>query len=144
MKRSDIITAVHARMGDEYYEQLNALESDVRFFLLYLERNKNSSFRFGLRISKDGSNKAFDDIWRVYRFCIENIQIVFSEFMLLKWIIEDIHSEKNTYTEEGITAFITYFEEHDLVINDYVSDFVNEGREALAVKETFNRLRRKI
>ena len=42
MKRSDIITAVHARMGDEYYEQLNALESDVRFFLLYLERNKTN------------------------------------------------------------------------------------------------------
>ena len=62
MKKNDVKRIVYNLLKDDYYKKLEALVSDIDFFYMYMERNKKSDFRFELRISHEGSFKAFDAI----------------------------------------------------------------------------------
>ena len=57
MDKDDVKRIVYNHLKDDYYIKLRALENDIDFFLMYMERNKKSDFRFDLRISHNGSFK---------------------------------------------------------------------------------------
>ena len=89
MDKDDVKRIVYNHLKDDYYIKLRALENDIDFFLMYMERNKKSDFRFDLRISHNGSFKAFNDIWKKYGYHKSEVETTFSEYMMLKFIIED-------------------------------------------------------
>lgn len=129
---------------DTYYKKFRALESDVNFFKLYMARNQKSEFRFDLRISCDGSFKAFDDIWKKYGYgnFEQNLEVVFAEFMLLQMIITDIYEQTNIFTDAEIKEFIDYFEQYEeTFVKDYVSDFIGCSHGCYAVLRRLEQLK---
>ena len=85
MDKDDVKRIVYNHLKDDYYIKLRALENDIDFFLMYMERNKKSDFRFDLRISHNGSFKAFNDIWKKYGYHKSEVETAFSEYILLKF-----------------------------------------------------------
>lgn len=129
---------------DIYYKKFRALESDVNFFKLYMKRNQKSEFRFDLRISCNGSFKAFDDIWKKYGYKNndDDLEVTFSEFMLLQMIITDIYEETNIFTNKEIKEFIDYFEQYEeTLIENYVSDFIGCSRGCCAVLQKLEHMK---
>ena len=100
MDKDDVKRIVYNHLKDDYYIKLRALENDIDFFLMYMERNKKSDFRFDLRISHNGSFKAFNDIWKKYGYHKSEVETAFSEYMLLKFIIEDIYNNAIKYIKK--------------------------------------------
>lgn len=114
---------------DIYYQKLNALKEDVEFFTLYMKRNKKSDFNFDIRISYSCSFKAFNDIWKKYDYYQKNLETAFSEFIVLKSIIEDLYNETGIYTDAEIREFIEYFQKYNEThIYDYIGDFIGCSR----------------
>lgn len=114
---------------DIYYQKLNALKEDVEFFTLYMKRNKKSDFNFDIRISYSCSFKAFNDIWKKYDYYQKNLETAFSEFIVLKSIIEDLYNETGIYTDTEIREFIEYFQKYNEThICDYIGDFIGCSR----------------
>lgn len=134
MTKSNITHIVYTLMKDEYYKQLRELENDIEFFLLYMERNKKSPFRFQLKISHASSFHAFDDIWKKYGYQKDEIETAFSEYMMLRLMIIDIYENTNIFKKDCIKEFITYFEQYeDTKILNYISDFIGCSRGCTAV-----------
>ena len=48
MDKDDVKRIVYNHLKDDYYIKLRALENDIDFFLMYMERNKKSDFRLDL------------------------------------------------------------------------------------------------
>lgn len=114
---------------DIYYQKLNALKEDVEFFTLYMKRNKKSDFNFDIRISYSCSFKAFNDIWEKYNYYQKNLETAFSEFIVLKSIIEDLYNGTGIYTDAEIREFIEYFQKYNEThIYDYIGDFIGCSR----------------
>ena len=125
MDKDDVKRIVYNHLKDDYYIKLRALENDIDFFLMYMERNKKSDFRFDLRISHNGSFKAFNDIWKKYGYHKSEVETAFSEYILLKFIIDAIEDDIRDYDREN---YILNPEE--------IIDFVNECKE-----EAFKRVK---
>lgn len=114
---------------DIYYQKLNALKEDVEFFTLYMKHNKKSDFNFDIRISYSCSFKAFNDIWEKYDYYQKNLETAFSEFIVLKSIIEDLYNGTGIYTDAEIREFIEYFQKYNEThIYDYIGDFIGCSR----------------
>lgn len=114
---------------DIYYQKLNALKEDVEFFTLYMKRNKKSDFDFNIRISYSCSFRAFNDIWKKYDYYQKNLETAFSEFIVLKSIIEDLYNGTGIYTDAEIREFIECFQKYNEIhIYDYIGDFIGCSR----------------
>lgn len=114
---------------DIYYQKLNALKEDVEFFTLYMKRNKKSDFDFNIRVSYSCSFMAFNDIWKKYDYYQKNLETAFSEFIVLKSIIEDLYNGTGIYTDTEIREFIEYFQKYNEThIYDYIGDFIGCSR----------------
>lgn len=124
---------------DTYYQKLNALKEDVEFFTLYMKRNKKSDFDFNIRVSYSYSFRAFNDIWKKYDYYQKNLETAFSEFIVLKNIIEDLYNGNDIYTDSEIMEFIEYFQKYDEThICDYIGDFVGCSRVIADVERQLN------
>ena len=142
MDKNDVKRIVYGLLKEDYYKKLRALESDINFFSMYMERNKKSDFRFDLRISHEGSFKAFDVIWRKYGYHKDEIETAFSEYMLLRLIICDVYDETNIFTADEILTFIMYFERYeDTLVNDYVGDFIGCSHACHSVMDKINKMK---
>lgn len=130
MKEGLIIDIARKVVGtDIYYQKLNALKEDVEFFTLYMKRNKKSDFNFDIRISYSCSFKAFNDIWEKYDYYQKNLETAFSEFIVLKSIIENLYNGTGIYTDAEIREFIEYFQKYNEThIYDYIGDFIGCSR----------------
>lgn len=141
-----IVVDIARRMigTDIYYQKLNALKEDVEFFTLYMKRNKKSDFNFNIRISYSCSFRAFNDIWKKYDYYQKNLEKAFSEFIMVKNIIEDIYNGTDIYTDTEIREFIEYFQRYDEThICDYVGDFIGCSRGIANVEDQFNTILKK-
>lgn len=119
---------------EEYFKELKALKEDINFFDMYMKRNKKSNADFVVRISYKGTFKAFDDIWKKYAYDKSDMTIVFSEFIVLKAIIQDIYEDTNRFTKNTKKEFIDYFEQYgETMVKDYVSEFIGCSRGCMAV-----------
>ena len=149
MDRIEIKTIVYNLLKpDTYCKKYDALKSDVEFFRMYMERNKQSEFRFDLRISCGNSYKAFDDIWKKHGLPYVDssgyLEDVFAEFTLLEMIITDIYKGTNIFTDAEIKHFIDYFEQDDdTYVKDYVSDFVDCYYDCLEVLQKLENIKEK-
>ena len=145
MEKKDVKRIVYNLMKEDYYKKLRELESDITFFSLYMERNKKSDFRFDLRISHQGSFKAFDAIWRKYGYHKDEIETVFSEYMLLRLIISDIYDETKIFKQNEIIEFIEYFEKYeDTFVTNFVDDFIGCSHGCHSVIEKINKMKENI
>ena len=143
MDKDDVKRIVYNHLKDDYYIKLRALENDIDFFLMYMERNKKSDFRFDLRISHNGSFKAFNDIWKKYGYHKSEVETAFSEYILLKFIIEDIYNNTSVYTDKEINNFFDYFEKYDeTFIEDYIGDFVGCSSGCAGVSKKIEQIRK--
>ena len=143
MDKDDVKRIVYNHLKDDYYIKLRALENDIDFFLMYMERNKKSDFRFDLRISHNGSFKAFNDIWKKYGYHKSEVETAFSEYILLKFIIEDIYNNTSIYTDKEINDFFDYFEKYDeTFIEDYIGDFVGCSSGCVGVSKKIEQIRK--
>lgn len=141
-----IVVDIARRMigTDIYYQKLNALKEDVEFFTLYMKRNKKSDFNFDIRISYSCSFRAFNDIWKKYDYYQKNLEKAFSEFIMVKNIIEDIYNGTGIYTDTEIREFIEYFQRYDEThICDYVGDFIGCSRGIANVEDQLNTILKK-
>lgn len=141
-----IVVDIARRMigTDIYYQKLNALKEDVEFFTLYMKRNKKSDFNFNIRISYSCSFRAFNDIWKKYDYYQKNLEKAFSEFIMVKNIIEDIYNGTDIYTDTEIREFIEYFQRYDEThICDYVGDFIGCSRGIANVEDQLNTILKK-
>ena len=98
MDKMDVIETAKRLFKDreEYFKELEALKEDISFFDMYMKRNKKSNADFVVRISYKGAFKAFDDIWKKYAYDKSDMAMVFSEFIVLKAIIQDCKGTKLT------------------------------------------------
>ena len=119
---------------EEYFKELEALKEDISFFDMYMKRNKKSKAKFAVRISYNCAFRTFDDIWKKYSYNKSDIEMVFSEFIVLKAIIQDISADTNSFTKNTKKEFIDYFEQYgETMVKDYVSDFIGCSRGCTAV-----------
>ena len=94
-----------------------------------MKRNKKSDFNFDIRISYSCSFKAFNDIWEKYDYYQKNLETAFSEFIVLKSIIENLYNGTGIYTDAEIREFIEYFQKYNEThIYDYIGDFIGCSR----------------
>ena len=127
---------------EEYFKELEALKEDISFFDMYMKRNKKSKAKFVVRISYNCAFRTFDDIWKKYGYNKSNIEMVFSEFIVLKAIIQDIYEDTNRFTKNTKKEFIDYFEQYgDTMVKDYVSDFIGCSRGCTAVLEKIEQIK---
>lgn len=136
MDNMDVIATAKRLFEDreEYFKELEALKEDISFFDMYMKRNKKSNADFAVRISYKGAFKAFDDIWKKYAYATSDMEMVFSEFIVLKAIIQDIYEDTNRFTKNTKKEFIDYFEQYgDTMVKDYVSEFIGCSRGCTAV-----------
>lgn len=145
MNEGMVIDIARRMIGtDIYYQKLNALKEDVEFFTLYMKRNKKSDFNFDIRISYSCSFRAFNDIWEKYDYYQKNLEKAFSEFIMLKNIIEDMYNGTGIFTDAEIRDFIEYFQKYDEThICDYVGDFIGCSRGIANVEEQLNTILKK-
>ena len=128
-EKTVISIAQNAISMDTYYQKLNALKEDVEFFTLFMKRNKKSDFDFNIRVTYSCSFKAFNDIWEKYDYYQKNLETAFSEFIVLKSIIEDLYNGTGIYTDAEIREFIEYFQKYNEThIYDYIGDFIGCSR----------------
>lgn len=144
MDKMDVIETAKRLFKDreEYFKELEALKEDINFFDMYMKRNKKSNADFVVRISYKGTFKAFDDIWKKYAYDKSDMTIVFSEFIVLKAIIQDIDEDTNRFTKNTKKEFIDYFEQYgETMVEDYVSEFIGCSRGCTAVLEKIEQIK---
>lgn len=131
MDKMDVIATAKRLFKDreEYFKELEALKEDISFFDMYMKRNKKSKAKFAVRISYNCAFRTFDDIWKKYSYNKSDIEMVFSEFIVLEAIIQDIYEDTNSFTKNTKKEFIDYFEQYgETMVKDYVSDFIGCSR----------------
>lgn len=127
---------------EEYFKELEALKEDISFFDMYMKRNKKSKAKFAVRISYKCAFGAFDDIWKKHSYHKSDIEIVFSEFIVLEAIIQDIYADTNSFTKNIKKEFIDYFEQYGgTMVEDYVSDFIGCSRGCMAVLDKIQQIK---
>ena len=144
MDNMDVIATAKRLFEDreEYFKELEALKEDISFFDMYMKRNKKSNADFVVRISYKGAFKAFDDIWKKYAYDKSDMAMVFSEFIVLKAIIQDIYADTNSFTKNTKKEFIDYFEQYgETMVKDYVSEFICCSRGCTAVLEKIEQIK---
>lgn len=144
MDKMDVIETAKRLFEDreEYFKELEALKEDISFFDMYMKRNKKSNANFAVRIFYNCTSKVFDDIWKKYSYYKSDIEIVFSEFIVLKAIIQDIDEDTNSFTKNTKKEFIDYFEQYgETMVKDYVSDFIGCSRGCTAVLEKIEQIK---
>lgn len=144
MDKMDVIETAEILFKDreEYFKELEALKEDISFFKLYMKRNKKSNANFAVRIFYNCAFKAFDDIWKKYSYRTSDMEMVFSEFIVLKAIIQDIYEDTNSFTKNTKKEFIDYFEQYgETMVKDYVSDFIGCSRGCTAVLEKIEQIK---
>lgn len=138
MDKMDVIETAKRLFEDreEYFKELEALKEDISFFNLYMKRNKKSNANFAVRIFYNCAFKVFDDIWKKYSYHTSDVvmEMVFSEFIVLKAIIQDIYEDANCFTKKAKKEFIDYFEQYgETMVEDYVSEFIGCSRGYVSV-----------
>lgn len=146
MDKMDVIETAKKLFEDreEYFKELEALKEDISFFNLYMKRNKKSNAKFAVRIFYNCAFKTFDDIWKKYSYHTSDavMEMVFSEFIVLKAIIQDIYEDTNRFTKNTKKEFIDYFEQYgETMVKDYVSEFIGCGRGCMAVLEKIQQIK---
>ena len=144
MDKMDVIETAKRLFEDreEYFKELEALKEDISFFDMYMKRNKKSNANFAVRIFYNCAYKVFDDIWKKYSYYKSDIEIVFSEFIVLKAIIQDIDEDTNRFTKNTKKEFIDYFEQYgETMVKDYVSEFIGCSRGCMAVLEKVEQIK---
>ena len=144
MDKMDVIETAKRLFEDreEYFKELEALKEDISFFDMYMKRNKKSNANFAVRIFYNCAYKVFDDIWKKYSYYKSDIEIVFSEFIVLKAIIQDIDEDTNRFTKNTKKEFIDYFEQYgETMVKDYVSEFIACSRGCMAVLEKVEQIK---
>ena len=136
MDKMDVIATAKRLFKDreEYFKELEALKEDISFFDMYMKRNKKSNANFAVRISYNCAFRTFDDIWKKYSYHKSDMEMVLSEFIVLKAIIQDIYEDTNRFTKNTKKEFIDYFEQYgETMVEDYVSEFIGCSRGCTAV-----------
>ena len=126
-----------------YYEQVHSLDSDIRFFNMYMERNKKSIFNLEVRII--ASNRLFDKLYERYCRNISDIENVFAEYVVLRELINDIHTEKHRFSNDIKRKIIYYFEKYDdFDVNSVVGDVINCSHSCSIVRDAICKLKTEI
>lgn len=144
MDKMDVIETAKRLFEDreEYFKELEALKEDISFFNMYMKRNKKSNANFAVRIFYNCVFKAFDDIWKKYSYYTSDMEMVFSEFIVLKAIIQDIYEDTNRFTKNTKKEFIDYFEQYgETMVEDYVSEFIGCSRGCTAVLDKIQQIK---
>lgn len=144
MDKMDVIETAKRLFEDreEYFKELEALKEDISFFNMYMKRNKKSNANFAVRIFYNCAFKVFDDIWKKYSYYTSDMEMVFSEFIVLKAIIQDIYEDTNRFTKNTKKEFIDYFEQYgETMVKDYVSDFIGCSRGCMAVLDKIQQIK---
>lgn len=111
--------------GDDYYEEFRLLKSDMEFFNMYIQRNKQSNFSFILIPTQFSYYKPFKDVYEAFALGEGYLEEVYFIYTVLKSIILDVYNETNKISNDVIKEF-NLFMKHDLELDmcDYVSGFV--------------------
>ena len=128
---------------ENHYKEFRLLESDIKFFSLYMKREAKSPFTFDVRVSNGMSNKAFEDLWaRNGRYSDEyTIEITYAQFFALKLIITDLNGDGRRIIDEDIKSFVHYLEKHDdFTVANYINDFVDCSYSTHYVKRELNNI----
>ena len=108
----------------EFYKKVKQIKEDVDFFDMYVRRNKTSDRPFTI-IPCSASDRAFIDIYNAFGFYSEYIEDVYSIYVLMKAIIEDIYDQTMKFNSGQIREFAEYIEsDFNLNIRDYVTCFI--------------------
>ena len=136
---------------DEYYRTLRALESDVKFFRLFMEREAKSEFRFDVRIAHSGSYYALDKIWgKRHMYYIDSLEDAFAEYVVMKKFFAELERASSSdklvvdgFTDEELKELVDYFERYDeLSLDDFVGDFIGCSMMCTAVLRILEDLRK--
>lgn len=125
MTYNDVRHIAIREKGDDYYEELRLLESDLDFFNMYIQRNKKSNFSFMLIPCQLSTYVAFRDIYAVYGYYRDRLEETFATYTVLKEIILDVYNETNRFDMSTIKQFVEYMrDELNLDLFNYVQYFV--------------------
>ena len=142
MKKEEIRSLAIKSVGeDKYFDEFALLESDVKFFQLYMEREKKSQrFFFTPSITYNGTRYAFGDIWRTYNYSERYLEEVYGIFIILKTFINDFYNTvystgKLVFTNEEREEVVKLFNLLELDLKKYTSDFIACSQASEKVKE---------
>jgi hypothetical protein len=108
----------------EFYKKVKQIKEDVDFFDMYVRRNKTCDRPFTI-LPCSASDKAFIDIYNAFGFYSEYIEDVYSIYVLMKAIIEDIYDQTMKFNSGQIREFAEYIEsDFNLNLKNYVTCFI--------------------
>lgn len=141
-----IKTLAQQILGTEnYYKDFHELEEDVKFFTLYVNRNRKSKFRFAIKIMYKNSYNAFELLYKRYANNIRYLENTFAEYTVLQYLIESIYEDINQLTPQQKTEIIHYFEQYDdFKIDDVIGDFIGCSRGCASTHAKIEKLRKEI
>lgn len=140
MDNNEIKSIARKLLGDDYYEKLGLLQSDLEFFRMYMRREKKSEFSFDVKIIPYGGRNAFDDIWETFARNISYLEDAFAIFVVLRAFVVDVKEDGDRLSFETKKNFACYFKEMlELDITDYIGDFVGCSYAITEVKETIRK-----
>lgn len=146
---------VREKMGKAFYEEVDALESDIEFFSMYMERNKKSKMRLSVSVTVPGTRRIMNDLIRTLYGSSYDIRPMFSGsrdlrhpiamYHLYKVIIKDIFRGEGysitDMTDDSVREFMKLFaDETGLDPLDYVDEFVDCSHSIPLVKEKLHNI----
>ena len=130
---------------ENYYKDFHALEEDVTFFTMYVNRNRKSKFRFAIKIMYENSYNAFELLYKRYANNIRYLENTFAEYTVLQYLIESIYEDINQLTPQQKKEIIHYFEQYDdFKIDDVIGDFIGCSRGCASTHAKIEKLRKEI
>ena len=140
-----IKTLAQQILGTEnYYKDFHELEEDVKFFTLYVNRNRKSKFRFAIKIMYETSYNAFELLYKRYANNIRYLEDTFAEYTVLQYLIKSIYEDINQLTPQQKAEIIHYFEQHgDFKIDNVIGDFIGCSRGCASTHAEVEKLRKK-
>ena len=141
-----IKTLAQQILGTEnYYKDFHELEEDVKFFTLYVNRNRKSKFRFAIKIMYENSYNAFELLYKRYANNLRYLEDTFAEYTVLQYLIKSIYEDINQLTPQQKAEIIHYFEQYDdFKIDDVIGDFIGCSRGCASTHAKVEKLRKEI
>ena len=108
-----------------YYKELKQLKSDMDFFKMYIERNKQSKFDFILIPRSGASCAPFKDIFEAYCLDSKYIESVFDVYVVMEAMIMSVYYKAGNFEDDKIKEFSEYMlDKLELCLSDYVHCFI--------------------
>ena len=143
MEKNDVLHLAFT-IDKEFYNNLNNLISDIKFFTEYMKRSKTSPFCFKATPIANDTYKIFNDIWSKYGCNNDELDIAYAEFIVIKHIVKSIYNDDKLHPLDlkETLEFLDYFEKYDETkVNDYVKEFIGCSRGTSATITRINELR---